>query len=67
MMTPLIQLRWMLVPLFCALTGCTEKAVRRKIKDGVWLQGRHFSKAPDGRITIDLQAYYPMGRVLFSG
>lgn len=44
-------------PLFCALTGYTEKAVRREIKEGVWLQGRHYRKAPDGRITMDLQAY----------
>lgn len=55
---PFVQLRWMLLPLFCALTGYTEKAVRRKIEDGVWLQGRHFRKAPDGRINVDLQAYY---------
>jgi len=57
-MSPFIKLRWMLLPLFCALTGCTEKAARRKIEDGVWLQGRHYRKAPDGRITMDLQAYY---------
>lgn len=53
-----IQLKWMLLPLFCQLTGYTDKAVRRKIEDGVWLQGRHFRKAPDGRITMNLQAYY---------
>lgn len=56
--TPFIQLRWMLLPLFCTLTGYSEKAVRRKIEEGVWLQGRHYRKAPDGRITMDLQAYY---------
>jgi len=55
---PFIQLRWMLLPLFCTLTGYTDKAVRRKIEEGIWLQGRHYRKAPDGRITIDLQAYY---------
>jgi hypothetical protein len=57
-MSPFIQLRWMLLPLFCTLTGYTDKAVRRKIQDGVWLQGRHYRKAPDGHITMDLQAYY---------
>lgn len=55
---PVVQLRWVLVPLFCSLTGYTDKAVRRKIEDGVWLQGRQYRKAPDGRITMDLQAYY---------
>lgn len=53
-----IHLRWMLVPLFCTLTGYTEKAVRRKIEDGIWLQGKHWRKAPDGHVTIDIQAYY---------
>lgn len=53
-----VQLRWVLIPLFCRLTGYSEKAVRRKIEDGVWLQGKHFRRAPDGRITMNLQAYY---------
>jgi len=57
-MLPPVHLRWMLLPVFCALTGYTEKAVRRKIGEGIWLQGRHFRKAPDGHITMDLQAYY---------
>lgn len=48
----------MLIPAFCARTGYTDKAVRRKIEEGVWLQGRHYHKAPDGRITMDLQEYY---------
>ncbi len=46
-----------LVPVFCLLTGYSDKAVRRKIANGVWIQGKHYRKAPDGRITMDLQAY----------
>lgn len=57
-MSPFVHLRWILLPLFCSLTGYTEKAVRRKIEEGFWLEGRHYRKAPDGRITMDLQAYY---------
>jgi len=53
-----IKLEWMLIPAFCAATGYTEKAVRRKIEDGVWLQGKHYRKAPDGRITMNIQEYY---------
>jgi len=56
--TPPIHLRWMLVPLFCSFTGYSEKAVRRKIEDGIWVQGHHWRKAPDGRVSMDLQAYY---------
>lgn len=50
--------QWILIPLFASLTGYSEKAVRRKIEDGVWLSGKHFKKAPDGRITMNLQEYY---------
>lgn len=37
-------------------TGLTEKAIRRKIENGVWLQGHEYSRAPDGRLYIDTQA-----------
>lgn len=53
-----IRLQWILIPVFASLTGYSEKAVRRKIEDGVWLESKHFKKAPDGRITMDLQEYY---------
>ena len=53
-----VHLEWMLIPLFCAHTGYSEKAVRRKIGDGVWTQGKHYKKAPDGRITMSLPEYY---------
>jgi hypothetical protein len=39
-----------------AMTGLTEKAIRRKIETGKWQQGRHFHKAPDSGIFIDLVA-----------
>lgn len=53
-----VRLEWMLLPLFCGYTGYTVKAVRRKIEDGIWLEGRMFRRAPDGHITINLQEYY---------
>jgi hypothetical protein len=55
---PGIKVKYMLIPVFCALTGYTDKAVRRKIEDGVWRQGKHYRKAPDGHVTMDLDAYY---------
>jgi len=58
MNAPTIQLQWVLVPVFCQVTGYTEKAVRRKIESGIWRQGKHFLKAPDGRITMNIQEYY---------
>lgn len=54
----MVHLEWMLMPLFCNLTGYTVKAVQRKIEEGKWIEGRHYRRAPDGHITINLQAYY---------
>jgi hypothetical protein len=39
------------------LTGYTEGALRKKIHDGVFVQGIHFLKSPDGRIQFILEEY----------
>ena len=46
------------IPLAASMTGYSEKAIRRKIEDGVWLQGREFTRAPDGHILINMVAYH---------
>jgi len=48
--------------LFESVTGYTEKAVRRKIEDGVWLERREFYRAPDRRILINMEGYYAWAR-----
>jgi hypothetical protein len=58
MNAPMVHLQWVLIPVFSAMTGYTDKAVRRKLEDGVWIEGKHYKKAPDGRITMNLQEYY---------
>ena len=50
--------KYVLLPLFCFLTGYSEKAVRRKIEDGIWKQNVHFRKSPDGHIQLDMLSYY---------
>lgn len=35
-------------------TGLTEAAIRRKIHEGVWVEGRQYHRAPDRRIYINL-------------
>lgn len=40
------------VPLAALMTGFTAKAIERKIQEGVWLEGREYRRAPDGRILI---------------
>ena len=44
------------IPRFAELTGFTEKAVRKNIEAGVWVEGIHYSKK--GRIILmNLEAY----------
>lgn len=45
------------IPLFCQETGYSEKAVTRKIEDGVWVEGREYVRAPDGRLLIDMDGF----------
>jgi hypothetical protein len=39
------------------LTGYTERAIEEKIAKGVWLKGREWTHAPDGRRLISLRGY----------
>lgn len=55
MLTPLLIVK---ASFFCAYTGYTEKAIERKRQSGVWQEGVHWYKAPDGNIMIDIPAYY---------
>lgn len=52
-----IVVRYVRLPRFEQLTGYTQKAVRRKIENGVWLEGSEYRRAPDGRIMVDLEGY----------
>jgi hypothetical protein len=49
--------RYVQLPIFEALTGYSQKAIRRKIEEGVWLEGREFRRAPDGHILVDMEGY----------
>jgi hypothetical protein len=48
--------KWVRISKAALDTGYTEKAIRSKIQNGVWLQGVIWIKAPDGSIFIDLGA-----------
>lgn len=45
------------VALAAAITGLTEKAIRRKIDDGKWLEGAQYVRSPDDGIFISLKGY----------
>jgi len=47
--------RFVRIRLAAAIMGLTEKAIRRKIERGVWLEGKHWRRA-DGGIYIDTRA-----------
>ncbi|BDT66478.1 hypothetical protein os1_06410 [Comamonadaceae bacterium OS-1] len=40
-----------------ARTGYSQKAVRKKIETGVWLEGHEYRRAPDNRIVIDMEGF----------
>lgn len=52
-----MTVRYVLISRFSEITGYTDKAVRRKIEEGVWIEGRQFRRAPDGHILMDMQGY----------
>lgn len=42
---------------FAELSGYSEKAVRRKIERGDWLEGFEYHRAPTGGVTIYLPGF----------
>jgi hypothetical protein len=57
---PTIQVvpaNYVTVTLAAAITGLSEKAIRRKIEDGKWIEGREYTRSPDGGIFINLREY----------
>lgn len=40
------------------VTGLSEKAMRRKIEDGKWVEGQEYRYSPDGGVFIYLPGYY---------
>ena len=48
--------RYVTIDLAARLIGLTGKAIRRKIEDGVWAEGKQYRRR-DGRVFIDLKGY----------
>ncbi|WDD92826.1 excisionase [Burkholderia sp. FERM BP-3421] len=49
------------VALAAMVTGLTQKAIRRKIEDGKWIEGKEFRRSPDGGIFISIKGYQQWG------
>jgi hypothetical protein len=50
--------RYKTIHQFALESGYTEAAVRGKIRDGAWMEGRVWRRAPDGHILRDIEGYY---------
>ena len=48
---------WVLVKRLAEITGYSENAIRHKVKSGVWVEGRIWRRAPDGRIFLNLAEF----------
>lgn len=48
--------RYVRIPLAAALTGLTERAIEKKIHDGVWLEGREY-KRKGREIYVDMKGF----------
>jgi hypothetical protein len=49
-------MKWVLIKKLADIFGYTKNAARAKIKNGVWLKGIHWTKAPDNRILFNIEA-----------
>lgn len=45
------------IRLAALITGLTEKAIRRKIEDGKWIEGSEYRRSPDGGLFISMQGF----------
>ncbi len=45
------------IALAATITGLSEKAIRRKIEDGKWIEGREYRRSPDGGIFISMRGF----------
>jgi len=51
------MLRWVKLSKFCELSGYTPDAAYAKMRKGVWIEGEHYRKAPDGNIMVNIEAF----------
>lgn len=51
------MLRYVTIPKFAELSGYTAEAIRTKIRDAIWPEGKIWKKAPDNRVLIDVEGY----------
>lgn len=51
------MLRFKTIAQFSLESGYSKEAIRGKIRDGIWVEGRVWKKAPDGHVLINVEGY----------
>jgi hypothetical protein len=54
---PLHPAPYITIPLAATITGLSEKAIRRKIEEGKWVEGREYRRSPDGGIFVSIKGF----------
>lgn len=49
------ELNWVLTEKYCERTGKTPQAIETMRRRGVWMKGKHWRIAGDGRVWINLK------------
>ncbi|MEN8170991.1 MAG: excisionase [Pseudomonadota bacterium] len=49
-------MEWVTINKCAELTGYSAKAIQIKKERGIWKEGIHWTKAPDGRIFINIHS-----------
>ena len=60
MTEPAIQITaapYVTVRLAAIMTGLSQGAIRRKIQEGKWLEGREYRRSPDGGVFISIKGF----------
>jgi hypothetical protein len=47
--------KYVTVKLYALISGKSEGAIRKKIERGIWLEGRHYRRDPEGCIWINTE------------
>jgi hypothetical protein len=48
---------YVVISLAAVVTGLSEKAIRRKIEEGIWVEGREYLRGPDGHVYISIKGF----------
>ena len=51
------MLPYLTIDKFATLSGYTAGAIRAKVKEGVWVEGKEYIRAPDKRVLVSVGGF----------